>query len=96
MLCLVLSGIVAKCVACNELSPTGTRLGQKKKAEILGIKNFRLRDAGEWECGIASDIAAVNDSANEMSTASNQVKVSAEDLPHVAGTLQVMVAQFHI
>jgi len=45
---------------------------------------------------IATDIAAVNDSANEMSKASNQVKVSAQELATIAEKLKEMVARFKI
>ena len=43
---------------------------------------------------IASDIATVNSSANEIRQASGQIKVSAEELSAIADRLKEMMAKF--
>jgi methyl-accepting chemotaxis protein len=45
---------------------------------------------------IASDIAEVNNSANEMNEASSRVKERAGDLAGIANNLKLLIAKFNV
>ena len=84
--------------AVEEQSATTKEIAQNVHQASQGIAevNENVSQSSTVATAIASDIATVNESANEMNTSSNHVKSSANELSTIAAQLKTLVAQFTI
>ncbi len=93
------SDIVATIVtAVEEQSVTTQEIAGNVSQASCGVEevNHNVTQGSGVSGVIAQDIADVNQSANEISTSSGQVKLSAEELAGLAKTLNQLVGRFKI
>jgi len=84
--------------AVEEQSVTTKEIAENVAQASQGITevNENVAQSSIASQEIARDIADVSNTANELTGASNQVKVSAEDLKRISDKLNTMIARFKI